>query len=51
MILKIDSTGALALLRWSPAMKGKKALPERALSLNLIDKRDTGSGSKHCHHV
>jgi hypothetical protein len=51
MILKIDSTGALALLRWSPAMKGNKALPERALSLNLIDKPDTGSGIKHCHCV
>jgi hypothetical protein len=34
-----------------PVMKGKKALPGRALSLNLIDKSDTGSGSKHCHRT
>ena len=41
----------MAFLRWSPAKKGNRTLPERALSLNLIDKRDTGSGSKHCHRV
>jgi len=30
-------------------MHSEQALPERASSLNMIDKGDTGKGSKHCH--